>query len=210
VRASRRVWVTGVGPLTPIGIGRDAFWEGLRARRSGVRVLDRFDPSPFRSRVAAQVDGFEPTDWMDRGWAGSTDRFGQFALAAGRLAMEDARVRPGAPGHPRPDRFGVYVGSALGGVAGADLAGDRSAVDGVLDRTPGLALAIVGGVAPAMLGIALGMHGPVRSTADSFAAGAVAIGEATHAIREGRVDAVLAGGVDGAPIRCGPRRVRPG
>ncbi len=146
--------------------------------------------------MAAQVDGFEPTDWMDGGWARSTDRFGQFALAAGRLAMKDAGVQPGAPGHPRPDRFGVYVGSALGGVAGAELAGERSAVDGILDLTPGLALAIVGGVAPAILSVALGLHGPVRSMADSGAAGAVAIGEATHAIREGRVDAVLAGGVE--------------
>jgi 3-oxoacyl-[acyl-carrier-protein] synthase II len=71
----RHVWITGLGLVTPIGIGRDAFWDGLRAGRSAVKRIDRFDPSPFRSQVAAQVDDFEPTDYMDAKSVRQTDRF---------------------------------------------------------------------------------------------------------------------------------------
>ncbi len=199
MRVLRRVWVTGVGPITPIGIGRDAFWAGLQAGRSGVRAIDRFDPAQFRSRVAAQIDGFEPTEWLDAKAVRSTDRFSQFALVSGRLAVEDAGIRPGTRGHPRADRVGVYVGSALGGIAYAEAQHERFGQRGIRSVAPNLALAVFGGAAPANLGIALGVHGPVLSTANSCAAGAVAIGEAFHAIRDGRADAVVAGGVE-APL----------
>ena len=89
-RNARRVWITGLGLITPIGNGRDAFWDGLHAARSPVKRIDRFDPSAFRSQVAAQVDDFQPTDYMDAKAAQRTDRFSQFALAAGRLAIDDA------------------------------------------------------------------------------------------------------------------------
>ena len=161
-----------------------------------VRRIDRFDPAPFRSRVAAQIDSFEPADWMDAKSVRSLDRFSQFALVAGRLAVEDAAIRPGHRGHPRADRFGVYVGSALGGIAYAETQHVRFLDKGIRTVAPNLALAVFGGAAPANLGIALGIHGPILSTANSCAAGAVAIGEAFHAIRDGRADAVLAGGVE--------------
>ena len=86
---NRRVWITGLGLVTPIGIGRDAFWDGLHAGRSAVKAIDRFDPAPFRSKVAAQIDDFEPTDHLTAKEARSTDRFSQFALASGRLAMAE-------------------------------------------------------------------------------------------------------------------------
>ena len=91
-RGPRRVWITGLGIVTPVGIGLDAFWEGLHAGRSPVKRIDRFDPRAFRSQVAAQIDDFEPTDHMDAKTARQTDRFSHFALAAGRLAIADARV----------------------------------------------------------------------------------------------------------------------
>src|SRR3954465_12965898 len=109
----RHVWITGLGLVTPIGIGRDAFWDGLQAGRSAVKRIDRFDPAPFRSQVAAQIDDFEPLDHLTAKEARSTDRFSQFSLAAGRLAMADAGLRVGGRGNPRADRVAVYVGSAL-------------------------------------------------------------------------------------------------
>jgi 3-oxoacyl-[acyl-carrier-protein] synthase II len=195
-RGPRRVWITGLGVVTPIGIGLDAFWEGLRAERSPVRRIDRFDPSAFRSQVAAQVDDFEPLDHMDARAARSLDRFSQFGLAAGRMAVADAGVEAGKRGHPRADRFGVYVGSALGGIAYAEAQHERYLDRGIRGVAPNLALAVFGGAAPANLGMALGLHGPILSTANSCAAGSVALGEAFHAIRDGEADAALAGGVE--------------
>lgn len=193
---ARRVWITGLGLITPIGSGRDAFWEGLRAGRSPVRRIDRFDPSPFRSQVAAQINEFEPTDYMEPKAARQTDRFSQFALAAGRLAIEDAGFDPAAPDTPRPERIGVYIGSALGGIAYAEQQHERYVERGIRSVAPNLALAVFGGAAPANVGITLGLHGPILSNANSCAAGAVALGEAYHLVRDGGADAALAGGVE--------------
>ena len=192
----RRVWITGLGLVTPIGIGLDAFWAGLHAGKSPVKRIDRFDPSPFRSQVAAQIDDFEPTDYMDAKTARQTDRFSHFGLAAGRLAIADANLDMSARSAPRADRFGVYVGSALGGIAYAEMQHERYMEKGIRSVAPNLALAVFGGAAPANLGIALGLHGPILSTANSCAAGAVAIGEAFRLIRSGAADAALAGGVE--------------
>ncbi|MBA2569587.1 MAG: beta-ketoacyl-[acyl-carrier-protein] synthase family protein [Chloroflexi bacterium] len=193
---ARRVWITGLGLVTPIGNGLDAFWAGLQRGVSPVKRIDRFDPTTFRSQVAAQVDDFEPLDHMDARAARQLDRFSQFALAAGRMAVEDAGLRMGGRGAPRADRVGVYVGSALGGIAYAESQHERYMERGIRSVAPNLALAVFGGAAPANLGIALGLHGPILSNANSCAAGAVALGEAFHLIRDGRADAALAGGVE--------------
>ena len=192
----RAVVITGLGLVTPIGVGRDRFWAGLQAGRSPVKRIDRFDPTPFRSQVAAQVDDFEPTDFMDARTARQTDRFSRFALAAGRMALEDAGLVIGARGAPRADRVGVYIGSALGGIAYAEEQHERYLARGIRAVAPNLALAVFGGAAPANVGITLGLHGPILSTANSCASGAVAIGEALRAIRSGTADAALAGGVE--------------
>lgn len=192
----RRVVVTGIGVLSAVGIGKDAFWSGVREGRSPVQRIDRFDPSAFRSQVAAQIDDFEPLEHMDARAARSLDRFSQFGLAAGRLAVRDAALEPGASGAPAPERIGVYVGSALGGIAFAESQHERYMEKGIRSVSPMLALAVFGGAAPANLGIALDLRGPILSTANSCAAGAVAIGEAVDAIRQGTIDAAVAGGVE--------------
>ena len=192
----RRVWITGIGLVTPSGIGLEAFRAGLRAGRSPVRRIDRFDPSPFRSQIAAQIDNFEPLDFMDAKAARQLDRFSQFGLAAGRLALEDARLRPGEDGSADRERIGIYLGSALGGIAYAELQHERYLERGIRSVSPNLALAVFGGAAPANLGIALDVRGPILSTANSCASGAVALGEALDAIRAGQIDAAIAGGAE--------------
>ncbi len=195
-RRERRVWVTGIGLITAIGAGVDAFRAGLRAGSSPVKRIDRFDPSPFRSQVAAQVDDFDPLDHMDPKTARQLDRFSQFGLVSGRMALADAGLADGWSGAADPDRVGVYIGSALGGIVYAEEQHERYLDRGIRSVSPTLALAVFGGAAPANLGIALGVHGPILSTANSCASGAVAIGEATHAIRSGQIDAAVAGGVE--------------
>ncbi len=192
----RNVWITGIGLVTPIGTGLTAFRAGMRAGCSPVRRIDRFDPAPFRSRVAAQVDDFEPLDHMNARTARQLDRFSQFSLVAGRLALEDARLVPGENGSADRERIGIYLGSALGGIAYAELQHERYIARGIKAVAPNLALAVFGGAAPANLGIALDVRGPILSTANSCASGAVALGEALDAIRGGQIDAAVAGGAE--------------
>ena len=192
----RRIWITGIGIITAAGTGRDAFRAGLRAGRSPVKRIDRFDPSPFRSQVAAQVDDFDPLAWMPPKTARQLDRFSQFGLVTGRLALDDAGLTPGVDGGAHPQRIGIYLGSALGGIAYAEEQHERYLEKGIRQVAPNLALAVFGGAAPANLGIALDVRGPILSTANSCASGAVALGEAMGDLREGRIDAAIAGGCE--------------
>ena len=194
--SSRRVWITGIGPITAIGTGRDAFRAGLRAGCSPIKRIDRFDASAFRSQVAAQIDDFDPLAWMPPKTARQLDRFSQFGLVAGQLALDDAGIRPGEAAAPSQDRIGIYLGSALGGIAYAESQHERYLERGIRSVAPNLALAVFGGAAPANLGIALDVRGPILSTANSCASGAVALGEALNAIRAGEVDAAIAGGAE--------------
>ncbi|HEV2006100.1 MAG TPA: beta-ketoacyl-[acyl-carrier-protein] synthase family protein, partial [Candidatus Limnocylindrales bacterium] len=192
----RRVWITGLGIITPVGTGRVAFWEGVRAGKSPVRRIDRFDPSAFRSQVAAQVDDFDPLDHMPPKTARQLERFSQFGLVAGRLALDDAGLSPGTAGAAARERIGIYLGSALGGIAYAETQHERYLAGGIRTVAPNLALAVFGGAAPANLGIALDVRGPILSTANSCASGAVALGEAFRAIRDGTIDGAVAGGAE--------------
>ena len=192
----RRVWITGIGIVTAIGTGVEAFRAGLRAGHSPIKRLDRFDPAQFRSQVAAQVDEFDPLAWMSPKTARQLDRFSQFGLVAGRLALDDARLVPGVDGGAHPERIGIYLGSALGGIAYAEEQHERYLAKGIRQVAPNLALAVFGGAAPANLGISLDVRGPILSTANSCASGAVALGEALGDLREGRVDAAIAGGCE--------------
>jgi len=192
----RRIWITGLGLITAAGTGLESFRSGLRDGRSPIERIDRFDPAPFRSQVAAQVDDFDPIAWMPPKTARQLDRFSQFGLVAGRLALDDARLTPGVRGGADPRRIGIYLGSALGGIAYAEEQHERYLARGIRGVAPNLALAVFGGAAPANLGIALDVRGPVLSTANSCASGAVALGEALGDLREGRVDAAIAGGCE--------------
>jgi 3-oxoacyl-[acyl-carrier-protein] synthase II len=192
----RRIWITGLGLVTPIGTGVDAFRDGLRRASSPVKRIDRFDPSPFRSQVAAQVDDFDPLAFMPPKTARQLDRFSQFGMVAGRLALDDAGLRPGSDGAAAPERIGIYLGSALGGIAFAEEQHERYIEKGIRQVAPTLALAVFGGAAPANLGIALDVRGPILSTANSCASGSVGIGEALGDLRAGRVDAAIAGGCE--------------
>src|ERR1051325_329656 len=113
----RRVAITGIGVVTPIGITRDALWSGLKACRSGVGPVTRFDASIFRSQIAAEVHGFDPLDFLEQKRVKRLDRFGQFTLAAGRLAVQDAELDLTKE---NSDRVGSMMGSALGGVGYAE------------------------------------------------------------------------------------------
>jgi 3-oxoacyl-[acyl-carrier-protein] synthase II len=198
----RRVAVTGIGAITPVGHGADGLWAGVLANRSAVRRIDRFDPSPFPSRVAAQIDDFVATDHLDAKRARRLDRFSQLSVATARMAVADAGLAE--PFDPAA-RVGVWVGSALGGVAFAEEQHAAYVARGVRAVSPTLAAAVFGGAGPSNICIDLGIRGPAIGNSNSCASGAVAIGSALHALRSGQVDVAIAGGVEAplAPLTFG-------
>ena len=200
--SARRVVITGIGAITPIGTGAEELWGGVLANRSAVRPIDRFDASPFPSRIAAQIDGFDPAAHLDPRRARRLDRFSALSVAAARLAVEDAglAIRDGIAA-----RTGVWIGSALGGVAYGEEQHQRYVERGVHGVSPTLALAVFGGAGPSNVALDLGLTGPTVGNANSCASGATAIGQAFHAVRDGSVDVALAGGVEAplAPLTFG-------
>jgi 3-oxoacyl-[acyl-carrier-protein] synthase II len=133
-RNRREVWITGIGVVTASGIGIEPFRAALRAGESPIRRIDRFDPSSFRSQVAAQVDEFDPATFMDARSVRGLDRFSQFAVAAGRLALDDAGLVPDERGHAAAGRIGIYLGSALGGIAFAEEQHERYLERGIRSK----------------------------------------------------------------------------
>lgn len=192
----RRVAITGIGCVTPIGHGVEGLWRGLRAERSAVQGVTRFDPAPFRSRVAAETHGFDPLDYLDAKRARRLDRFGHFAVAASALALRDAGWEAGALSG---DRVSVEMGSALGGVAFAEEQHSRYLAGGLRGVDPSLALRVFAGAASCSIAIEFGFTGPNATNGMSCAAGAVAIGRAMRLVRAGEADVAVAGGVD-APL----------
>src|SRR5205809_949565 len=192
----RRVVITGVGAVTPIGTGADGLWAGLAARSSAVREITRFDPAPFRSRIAAEIPDFRPQDHLDAKRAKRLDRFSQLAVTSARFALSDAALDPA---HEDRDRIGAMMGSALGGVAFAESQVERFRTEGPRGLDPALALAVFPGAASCNIAIDFGFTGPNSTNAMSCASGTIAVGEAFHTIREGRADVMLAGGAE-APL----------
>ena len=197
----RRVVITGIGAITPIGIGADGLWDGVMANRSAIRTIDRFDASPFPSRIAAQIDDFDPADHLDVRRARRLDRFSALSVAASRMAFEDAGLDAAADGATT----GVWIGSALGGVAFGEEQHAGFVARGVRGVAPTLALAVFGGAGASNVALDLALTGPTVGNANSCASGAVAIGQAFGAIRDGTVDAALAGGAEAplAPLTFG-------
>jgi 3-oxoacyl-[acyl-carrier-protein] synthase II len=201
VTGRRRVAITGLGPITPIGNGVDGMWDGVLRGGSAVRGITRFDPSQFSSRVAAEVV-FEPLDFMTPKKAHRLDRFSQMALASAQMALADAGLS--AAGAAAAG-MGIYTGSALGGIAFAEAQHAVFVERGIRAVAPMLALSVFGGASSCNIAIELGLTGPTVANANSCASGTIAIGEAARLIRDGRAEAMLAGGVEAplAPLTFG-------
>jgi 3-oxoacyl-[acyl-carrier-protein] synthase II len=192
----RRVVVSGIGAITPIGITGPSLWDGVRAERSAVRSLTRFDPSIFRSHNAAEVNDFVPRDHLDAKRAKRLDRFGQFSVVAARQALEDARIDLAAEDR---DRIGAMMGSALGGVAYAEDQLGLFLTQGLRAVEPLLALTVFGGASSCNIAIEFGVRGPNSTNAMSCASGTIAVGEAFRQIRDGYADVMISGGAE-APL----------
>ncbi len=196
MQADRRVVITGIGAITPIGLGVDGLWDGLRRRQSAVRCISRFDPSRFKSRIAAEVNDFYPSDHFEERRTKRLDRFSQFGIAATRMALTDAELD--LSGEDR-DRVGIMLGTALGGVARAEAEHNNFVMHGVRAVDPSLALQVFAGAGSCNIAIEFGLCGPNSTNGMSCASGAIAIGDGFRAIRRGDADIMIAGGSE-APL----------
>ena len=192
----RRVVVTGLGAITPLGQGAEGLWKGVRCERSAIGPLTMFDSSLYASRCAGEIRDFNPADYLEGKTLKRLDRFAQFCVAASRQAIEDSAVDLAAED---PERFGVCIGSALGGVALAEAQHIRFRELGPKSVSPMLALHTFVGSGSCNAAIEFGLRGFTSSNADSCASGAIALGNAWHAIRRGDADLMLAGGAE-APL----------
>ena len=198
----RRVAVTGIGAVTPIGSGADGLWAGVLANRSAVRAIDRFDASPFPSRLAAQIDDFRPEDHLDVKRARRLDRFSQLSVAAARMAVGQSCLTDA----DRTDgRTGVWIGSALGGVAFGEEQHAAYVLRGVRAVSPTLATAVFGGAGASNVAIDLGIRDRRSGTPTRAPRGRWPSARPSRRFRSGMVDVALAGGAEAplAPLTFG-------
>jgi 3-oxoacyl-[acyl-carrier-protein] synthase II len=192
----RRVVITGIGAITPIGLRKEGLWTGLRTQRSAVGPLTRFDPSQFRSHNAAEVSDFVPHDHLDVKRAKRLERFAQFSVVAAKMAIEDADLDLAREDR---DRVGAMMGSALGGVAYAEEQYTAYLTNGLRAVDAMLALAVFGGASSCNIAIEFDVRGPNSTNAMSCASGSIAIGDGFRQVRDGYADVMLAGGAE-APL----------
>lgn len=192
----RRVVITGIGAITPIGTTQEGLWGGLREQRSAVRSLTRFDPTPFRSHNAAEVNDFIPTDHLDNRRAKRLDRFSQFSVVGAQMALADADLDLSREDR---ERVGANMGTALGGIGYAEGQLGVYLERGLREVDATLALSVFGGASSCNIAIELGVMGPNSTNAMSCASGTIAIGDAFRQIRDGYADIMVAGGAE-APL----------
>ena len=193
---SRRVVITGIGLVTPLGIGIEENWQALTAGRSGIAPITQFDASAFATHIAGEVKGFDPTRWMEKREAKSIDRFLQFALAAGKMALEDAGLPQKFEGEAA-ERAGCYVGAGLGGVITIERTHEAYQQKGPRHGfSPFFVPAIIVNMAPGLLSIHHNLRGPNFSHVSACSTGAHSIGEAARAIAYGTCDVIVAGGAE--------------
>jgi 3-oxoacyl-[acyl-carrier-protein] synthase II len=193
----RRVVVTGLGPITPIGIGKEAFWQGILAGKSSIDYVSRFEPSLFNAKTAAEIKHWEPGRYFPPHRLKRLDRYAQFAVTSAKLALDDSGLSF-SPDNPQ-DRIGVSFGSALGGVSNAENQHVSFVNGGPKSVHQTIALQVFGGSAHCNIAIEFGFRGIGTTNSNSCASGNVAIGEGFRYIRDGFADVVVAGGAE-APL----------
>ena len=189
----KRVVITGLGLVTPVGIGVDASWKALCAGKSGIGEITRFDTTGFATRIAGEVKDFKPQDFLPKKEAKRTSLFIAYAIAATRMAVEASQLKIDAG---NANRVGVSTGCGLGGLSILEEITRVVDSKGPNRVTPFFIPMMIGNMAPGMISIHFGAKGPNASVATACAAGSHAIGDAFKVIQRGSADAMIAGGVE--------------
>lgn len=194
----RRVVITGIGLITPLGIGVDESWSGIIAGKSGVGEITRFNASIYSTRIAAEVKGFNAEDFMAKKEAKRMETFIAYAIAATRMAVDDSGL---IIDDDNSSRVGVLTGCGLGGLNMLELTAHTVDTKGPKRVSPFFIPMLIGNMAPGMISIIFGAKGPNSSVATACAAGSHAVGDAYEIIKYGRADAMISGGVESVVTR---------
>lgn len=191
----KRVVITGMGAVTPVGIGIDAFWQSLIAGQSGIDRITRFDPSEYATQIAGEVKGFDPTQYIEKKEAKRMDRCTQFAVAAAKMAFEDAGINFEVEDR---SRMGTLIGTGIGGM---DTLHDQ--YKNLFDKGPGrispfFVPMMIANMPAGQTSITFGLEGPCSCVVTACATGTNAIGDAFKIIQRGDADVMVAGGTEAA------------
>ncbi|HHU79074.1 MAG: beta-ketoacyl-ACP synthase II [Caldicoprobacterales bacterium] len=193
---NRRVVVTGMGAITPLGNDVDSFWSNVKNGSCGIKRISRFDTEQFDSKIAAEVAGFDPQDYMDKKEARRMDRYTQYAMAAAAMAVSQAELNVG---RINSERFGVILGTGIGGIETLQNQAGVLAAKGPGRISPFFVPMMIGNMAAGQISIAYGAKGPNSTVVTACASATNAIGEAFRAVRSGFADVLITGGSE-API----------
>ena len=191
--AENRVVITGLGAVTPIGLGAEGFWDGLASGRNGVREVTHFDASDFRAKLAAEVEDFHPEEWLDRKAASRMDRFVQFAMVAARMAHEDSGL---GSFDFDPARAGVIVGSGIGGSKAIENGYAALGKRGPRGLSPFTVSFFLINMAACQVSIEYGLKGVLSAPSVACSTGAEAIGQALRILQRGDADLMFAGATE--------------
>src|SRR5437868_7926730 len=192
----RRAVITGLGPITCIGKGIEAFWNGILAEKSGINRVSSFETTGFNAHCGGEILDWNPEEFFPPHRLKRLDRYAQFAVASAEMALADAGISysPENPQH----RIGVSFGTALGGVCQAEDQHVRFLKKGTRGVNPTLALQVFGGSAHSNIAIEFGFRGVGTTNSNSCASGTVSVGEALRYVRDDFADVVVAGGAEAA------------
>lgn len=190
---ANRVVMTGVGVITPIGTGRETFWQALLAGKNGIERISRFDAADYGSQIAGEVRDFDPDAYIDKKEAKRMDRYAQFALAASKMAIEDAALDLDKENR---ERIGTYIGSGIGGIETMHAQYEKLFAKGPRFISPFFIPMMIANMAAAHTAIAFSLHGPSSCNVTACATGTNCIGDAYRVLQMGGADVMLAGGTE--------------
>jgi len=188
----KRVVITGLGCITPIGNNVKTFWENLTAGKHGFGDITKFDATGLKTRIAAEVKDFNPEDYQEKNEIRKTDIYAQYAIAAATQAVEES----GIIGKLEPKRIGVYIGSGIGGISTFITETEKMLTKGAQRISPFFIPMMIANIGSALVAMKYGAMGPNLPTVSACASATNAIGEAFRAIKYGYADAIIAGGAD--------------
>lgn len=188
---SQRVVITGLGAITPLGLGVDSFFQGLLDGKNGISKVESFDTEKFTCKIGGEIKDFDATNYMDPKEARRNDRFVHFAFAATKQAVADAGLNMD---QEDPDRVGVFIGSGIGGMDTIEKNCIKLIEGGPRKVSPFMIPALISNMASGVIGIELGAMGPNFSIVSACATGAHSIGESLKTLRLGEADVMIAGG----------------
>lgn len=191
----RRVVVTGLGAVTPIGVGAEDFWSGIKEGKNGIDFITAFDTTDYSTKLAAEVKDFDASQFVEKKEAKRMDRFVQFAVASAKMAIQDSKLDLESI---NKHRFGVIVGSGIGGMLTIEAEHKKLLEKGPKRVTPLLIPMIISNMAAGNVAIQFGAKGPCTNVVTACATGTHAIGDAFKLIQDGRADVMLAGGTEAA------------